>query len=484
MNYRSTRSNETVTAEEALLKGLAADGGLYVPEQLPDPFLDADVLKAMSYEELAAFVLHHFLTDITLKDLSKLTHDAYTGTFDTSEIVPVKTLSESFSMAEMFHGRTCAFKDLALSLFPHLLVYAKKKLGDGKETLILTATSGDTGKAALEGFKDVPGVHIMVFYPSHGVSPLQKDQMQKQLGENVKVLGIEGNFDDAQSALKNIFVSDLRDEALEKGVLFSSANSINIGRLVPQVVYYLYSYLALVRRNTIAMGDAIDICVPTGNFGNILAAMYAREMGLPVGRFICASNKNHVLTDFISTGVYDRNRDFYKTTSPSMDILVASNIERYLHLVLKKDYKVREKMEALNATGRFDIPMDAINRSKLVGYWSTDAEGEARIKEVFDRFGYLMDPHTAVAYDGAKKHGSANHVLIMATASPYKFPETVADALGIQGEGDEDLLKKIQEAYGVEVPKPLTEVFDLPERFTESITVDEMKEVVKEGFHD
>ena len=309
--------------------------------------------------------------------------------------------------------------------------------------------------------------------------------MSTQRGSNVYVFGIEGNFDDAQRTVKEIFRDEaLREASRNSGIEFSSANSINIGRLVPQVVYYLYSYLALVRRNTIAMGDAIDICVPTGNFGNILAAMYAREMGLPVGRFICASNKNHVLTDFISTGVYDKNRDFYKTTSPSMDILVASNIERYLHLVLKRDYKVREKMESLNATGRFDIPMDAINRSKLVGYWSTDEEGEARIKEVFDRFGYLMDPHTAVAYDGAKKHGSANHVLVMATASPYKFPETVADALGIQGEGDEDLLKKIQEAYGVEVPKPLMEVFDLPERFTESITVDEMKEVVKEGFHD
>lgn len=385
------------------------------------------------------------------------------------------------TVAELFHGPTAAFKDFALQMLPYLMAPS----AEGRKVRILTANSGDTGKAALAGFQDVENTDIFVFYPAHGVSTIQRRQMSTQRGNNVFVYGIEGNFDDAQRTVKEIFRDEaLREASRNSGIEFSSANSINIGRLVPQVVYYLYSYLALVRRNTIAMGDAIDICVPTGNFGNILAAMYAREMGLPVGRFICASNKNHVLTDFISTGVYDKNRDFYKTTSPSMDILVASNIERYLHLVLKRDYKVREKMEALNATGRFDIPMDAINRSKLVGYWSTDAEGEARIKEVFDRFGYLMDPHTAVAYDGAKKHGSANHVLVMATASPYKFPETVADALGIQGEGDGDLLKKIQEAYGVEVPKPLTEVFDLPERFTESITVDEMKEVVKEGFHD
>ncbi|MFR9296879.1 MAG: threonine synthase, partial [Aedoeadaptatus pacaensis] len=422
---------------------------------------------------------HLFFDDFSKEALSDWAEKAY-GSFSGTEPVGDYDL-DGMTVAELFHGPTAAFKDFALQMLPYLMAPS----AEGRKVRILTANSGDTGKAALAGFQDVENTDIFVFYPAHGVSTIQRRQMSTQRGNNVFVYGIEGNFDDAQRTVKEIFRDEaLREASRNSGIEFSSANSINIGRLVPQVVYYLYSYLALVRRNTIAMGDAIDICVPTGNFGNILAAMYAREMGLPVGRFICASNKNHVLTDFISTGVYDKNRDFYKTTSPSMDILVASNIERYLHLVLKRDYKVREKMEALNATGRFDIPMDAINRSKLVGYWSTDAEGEARIKEVFDRFGYLMDPHTAVAYDGAKKHGSANHVLVMATASPYKFPETVADALGIQGEGDGDLLKKIQEAYGVEVPKPLTEVFDLPERFTESITVDEMKEVVKEGFHD
>ncbi len=478
MRFFSSRDkSRAFSAKEAIFKGPADDGGLFVPEYIPT--LDLNEYADCSYVELAAEVLHLFFDDFSKETLSDWAEKAY-GSFSGTEPVGYFDL-DGMTVAELFHGPTAAFKDFALQMLPYLMAAS----ADGRKVRILTATSGDTGKAALAGFQDVENTDIFVFYPAHGVSTIQRRQMSTQKGNNVFVYGIEGNFDDAQRTVKEIFRDEtLREASRNSGIEFSSANSINIGRLVPQVVYYLYSYLALVRRNTIAMGDAIDICVPTGNFGNILAAMYAREMGLPVGRFICASNKNHVLTDFISTGVYDKNRDFYKTTSPSMDILVASNIERYLHLVLKRDYKVREKMEALNATGRFDIPMDAINRSKLVGYWSTDAEGEARIKEVFDRFGYLLDPHTAVAYDGAKKHGSANHVLVMATASPYKFPETVADALGIQGEGDEDLLKKIQEAYGVEVPKPLTEVFDLPERFTESITVDEMKEVVKEGFHD
>lgn len=478
MRFFSSRDkSRAFSAKEAIFKGPADDGGLFVPEHIPT--LDLNEYADCSYVELAAEVLHLFFDDFSKEALSDWAEKAY-GSFSGTEPVGYYDL-DGMTVAELFHGPTAAFKDFALQMLPYLMAPS----AEGRKVRILTATSGDTGKAALAGFQDVENTDIFVFYPAHGVSTIQRRQMSTQRGNNVFVYGIEGNFDDAQRTVKEIFRDEaLREASRNSGIEFSSANSINIGRLVPQVVYYLYSYLALVRRNTIAMGDAIDICVPTGNFGNILAAMYAREMGLPVGRFICASNKNHVLTDFISTGVYDKNRDFYKTTSPSMDILVASNIERYLHLVLKRDYKVREKMEALNATGRFDIPMDAINRSKLVGYWSTDAEGEARIKEVFDRFGYLMDPHTAVAYDGAKKHGSANHVLVMATASPYKFPETVADALGIQGEGDGDLLKKIQEAYGVEVPKPLTEVFDLPERFTESITVDEMKEVVKEGFHD
>ncbi|WP_108832225.1 threonine synthase [Aedoeadaptatus coli] len=478
MQFFSTRDKtRVVTAKEAIFRGPADDGGLFVADRIPK--IDLNQYMDYSYEALAAEVLHLFFEDFSKNDLLDWAEKAY-GSFSGEEPVGYFDL-DGITVAELFHGPTAAFKDFALQMLPYLMAAS----AEGRKVRILTATSGDTGKAALAGFQDVENTDIFVFYPAHGVSTMQRRQMSTQRGNNVYVYGIEGNFDDAQRTVKEIFRDDdLREASRRSDIEFSSANSINIGRLVPQVVYYLYSYLALVRRNTIAMGDAIDICVPTGNFGNILAAMYAKEMGMPVGRFICASNKNHVLTDFITTGVYDRNRDFYKTTSPSMDILVASNIERYLHLVLKKDYKVREKMESLNATGRFEIPMDVINRSKLVGYWSTDAEGEARIREVFDRFGYVMDPHTAVAYDGAKKHGSANHVLVMATASPYKFPDTVADALGIEGEGDVDLLKKIQDATGVPCPRPLRSVFDLPERFNKSITVEEMKEVVKEGFHD
>lgn len=489
MNYRSTRSNETVTAEEALLKGLAADGGLYVPEQLPDPFLDADVLKAMSYEELAAFVLHHFLTDITLKDLSKLTHDAYTGTFDTSEIVPVKTLSESFSMAEMFHGRTCAFKDLALSLFPHLLVYAKKKLGDGKETLILTATSGDTGKAALEGFKDVPGVHIMVFYPSHGVSPLQKDQMQKQLGENVKVLGIEGNFDDAQSALKNIFVSDLRDEALEKGVLFSSANSINIGRLLPQVVYYVWIWLSLLRSGSIGSRESFNVVVPTGNFGNILAAWIAKKIGTPIGQMICASNENKVLADFFETGEYNINREFHLTESPSMDILISSNFERFLYYMTGSSDEVLKDMTELRENGVYRVPEEERKKvsGEMIGGWADSDTMRKAISDVYEKYDYLMDPHTAVAYavyDNLRRSGKVTrhtHTVIISTAHPYKFPGAVSEALGIAAEENPyDTLRSIKKYTGIPIPSQLGELENRKKRFTDVINPENIKESIQE----
>ncbi|MDY6044044.1 MAG: threonine synthase [Peptoniphilus sp.] len=478
MHFFSTRDRtRAFSAKEAIFRGPADDGGLFVPERIPE--IDLADYRDCTYAQLAAEVLHLFFDDFSKEELIVWAEKAY-GSFAGTEPVGYRTLGD-ITVAELFHGPTAAFKDFALQMLPYLMAAS----AEGRKVRILTATSGDTGKAALAGFQDVENTDIFVFYPAHGVSAMQRRQMSTQKGKNVYVYGIEGNFDDAQRTVKEIFGDEeLREASRRSGIEFSSANSINIGRLIPQVVYYLYSYLALVRRNTVAMGEAIDICVPTGNFGNILAAMYAKEMGLPVGRFICASNRNHVLTDFITTGVYDRNRDFYKTTSPSMDILVASNIERYLHLVLKKDYKVREKMASLNAMGRFDIPMDFIHRSKLVGYWSTDAEVQARIKEVFDRYDYLMDPHTAVAYDGAKKYASVNHVLLMATASPYKFPDTVAEAIGVRGEGDVELLRKIQEASGVLVPRSLMEIFDLPERFTKSISVDEMREVVKEGFHD
>lgn len=348
MRYRSTRSEEKISAPQALLQGLAKDGGLYVPEMLPVPFIEYNSLKDLSYKELASFVLKRFLTDIPENDLKKLTDAAYTGTFAAKEIVPVKRMTDAFSVAEMFYGRTCAFKDLALSLFPYLLVWAKAQENDGKQILILTATSGDTGKAALEGFRDIPDINIMVFYPSDGVSPLQKDQMQKQSGNNVRVAGIDGNFDDAQSALKRIFMSGLREEASEKGVLFSSANSINIGRLLPQIIYYVWIWLQLRKNHSIGENERFNVVVPTGNFGNILAGWMAKEIGVPLGQLICASNENKVLTDFFETGVYDINREFYLTESPSMDILISSNFERFLYYVLGSADKVAAAMKALN----------------------------------------------------------------------------------------------------------------------------------------
>lgn len=488
MRYRSTRSNETVTAEEALVKGLASDGGLYVPEELPAPFLDAELLKDMSYEDLACYVLQHFLTDIPVEDLKKLTHDAYTGTFETSEIVPVKTLSESFSMAEMFHGRTCAFKDLALSLFPYLLVYAKKKQKDGKEVLILTATSGDTGKAALEGFRDVPGVHIMVFYPSHGVSPLQKDQMQKQLGDNVKVVGIEGNFDDAQGTLKKVFGSELREESAQKGVLFSSANSINIGRLLPQVVYYVWIWLRLLRSGSIGPREAFNVVVPTGNFGNILAAWIAKQIGTPINQLICASNENKVLADFFATGTYDINREFHLTEAPSMDILISSNFERFLYYVTGSRDTVAEDMQKLKESGVYSISKEQLEKvtEEMQGGWASTEVMEKAMADVYEKYDYLMDPHTAVAYgvyDAMRRKGTIprhTHTVIISTAHPYKFPGVVAKTLGLPVKDNPyDTLREIEAHTGIAIPKQLGELEKRKQRFTDVVDRSEMAQAIE-----
>ncbi len=488
MKYRSTRSNETVTAEEALVKGLAGDGGLYVPEALPTAFLQASELLHLSYEELAAYVLHHFLTDIPEEDLRRMTHEAYTGTFETSKIVPVKTLSESFSMAEMFHGRTCAFKDLALSLFPHLLVYAKKKEDDGKEVLILTATSGDTGKAALEGFRDVPGVSIMVFYPSHGVSPLQKDQMQKQLGDNVKVVGIEGNFDDAQSTLKKVFGSELREKEAEKGVLFSSANSINIGRLLPQVVYYVWIWLELLRESSIGPKEAFNVVVPTGNFGNILAAWIAREIGVPIGELICASNENKVLADFFATGTYDINREFHLTEAPSMDILISSNFERFLYFMTGSKEQVAADMQALKETGVYSISKEEMEKvaGQMKGGWASAEAMEKAMASVYENYDYLMDPHTAVAYavyDEMRRKGEIprhTHTVIISTAHPYKFPGAVAKVLGLPvQENPYDTLREIEKETGIAIPRQLGELEKRPPRFTDVVDRSEMAKAIE-----
>lgn len=488
MKYRSTRSSETVTALEALVKGLASDGGLYVPAALPAPFLAADDLMHLSYEELAAYVLSHFFTDIPEEDMKKLTHDAYTGTFETPEIVPVKTMSESFSRAEMFHGRTCAFKDLALSLFPYLLVYTKKQKKDEKEVLILTATSGDTGKAALEGFRDVPGVHIMVFYPSHGVSPLQQDQMQKQLGNNVKVIGIEGNFDDAQSTLKKVFGSALREKSAEKGVLFSSANSINIGRLFPQVVYYVWMWLSLLKQNSIGPKETFNVVVPTGNFGNILAAWIAKQIGTPIGELICASNENKVLADFFKTGTYDINRDFHLTEAPSMDILISSNFERFLYFMTGSQETVASDMQALKDTGIYSLSKEAMEKvaGEMKGGWASPKAMEEAMTNVYDKYDYLMDPHTAVAYavyDEMKRKGEIprhTHTVIVSTAHPYKFPGIVAKSLGLTPKDNPyDTLRMIAEKTGIAIPRQLGELENREKRFTDVVDCTEMAESIE-----
>ena len=488
MKYRSTRSNETVTAEEALLKGLADDGGLYVPEFLPKPFLEAKALKDMSYEELAAFVLSHFLTDIPEDTLKDLTHSAYTGTFETKDIVPVKPLSQAFSMAEMFHGRTCAFKDLALSLFPYLLVYAKKQDKDEKEILILTATSGDTGKAALEGFRDVPGVHIMVFYPSHGVSPLQKDQMQKQLGDNVKVVGIEGNFDDAQGTLKQVFGSELRKESAEKGVLFSSANSINIGRLLPQVVYYVWIWLKLLENGSIGPDEKFNVVVPTGNFGNILAAWIAKQVGAPIGELICASNENKVLADFFATGTYDINRPFHMTEAPSMDILISSNFERFLYYLTGSTDEVAAAMAKLKKEGKYEVSKEAFHKAglEMMGGWASPEDMIHAMSGVYETYDYLMDPHTAVAYavyDHLRREGKIprhSHTVIISTAHPYKFPGVVAKALGLaEKDSPYDTLREIEGSTGIAIPRQLGELENRPKRFTDTVDRKDMAHVIR-----
>lgn len=488
MKYRSTRSSEAVTSAEALLKGLADDGGLYLPEKIPAPFLSYDEIKDFSYQETAVYVLGRFFPDIPEEELHDFVRKAYSDTFATRDIVPVKTINESFSMAEMFHGRTCAFKDLALSLFPYLLTWAKRHQNEKRDVLILTATSGDTGKAALEGFRDVDGTHILVFYPSQGVSPLQKDQMQKQEGKNVRISGIKGNFDDAQSTVKAIFSEGLTKEEGGDHVVFSSANSINIGRLFPQVVYYVWMWIKLVRSGSIGMKEAFNVVVPTGNFGNILAAWFAKKIGTPIGQLVCASNNNHVLSDFFATGTYDKNRDFQLTQSPSMDILISSNFERFLYYMTGSAQSVAAAMKSLKEEGRYTIPKETLEKisAEMLGGWADEAAMSRAIHDVYEKYEYLMDPHTAVAYavylDLRRKGKIARgtHTVIVSTAHPYKFPDAVAGALGIQVSGSAyDKLRTIAQATSIPVPPQLSRLESAPVRFNDVISRDEMDGYVK-----
>lgn len=469
--YNSTRNKqETATASQAILKGLASDGGLFVPEAIPALDKDIAELANMSYQEVAYEVMKLYMTDFTEEELKNCINRAYDSKFDTTEIAPLVKKDGAYYL-ELFHGATIAFKDMALSILPHLLTTSAKKNNVKNEIVILTATSGDTGKAALAGFADVEGTSIIVFYPKNGVSPIQEKQMITQKGANTKVVGITGNFDDAQSGVKAMFNNkDLAERMDKAGYQFSSANSINIGRLVPQIVYYVYAYSRLVKNGEIKAGDKMNVVVPTGNFGNILAAYYAKNMGLPIAKLVCASNENKVLFDFFQTGTYDKNREFILTTSPSMDILISSNLERLIYKIAGNDAeKCADLMAALSTKGVYNITDDMkANLSDFVGGYTDEAKTAATIKAMYDKEGYIMDTHTAVASgvynDYVAKSGDKTPTVIASTASPYKFTRSVMNAIDSKYDamGDFELVDELCKLSGVKVPNAIEEIRTAP----------------------
>ena len=470
--YHSTRnSEETATASEAILKGLTSDGGLFVPDSIPKLNVSLEDLTQMSYQEIAYAVMKEFLTDFTEEELKTCINNAYDSKFDTEEIAVTKKVDGAYYL-ELFHGATIAFKDMALSILPHLLVTSARKNNVKNEIVILTATSGDTGKAALAGFADVPGTKIIVFYPKSGVSPIQEKQMVTQKGDNTYVIGIKGNFDDAQTGVKKMFSNkELAKVMNDNGFQFSSANSINIGRLVPQVVYYVKAYADLLKQGALKAGEPMNVVVPTGNFGNILASYYAKQMGIPIGKFVCASNKNKVLFDFFETGKYDRNREFYVTTSPSMDILISSNLERMIYRIAGNDAKQCAKfMAALTKDGEYVIT-DAMKAelSEFFGAFGSEEETAVKIKEVYDKEGYVMDTHTAVAAVAYDKYKAATGddktpTIIASTASPYKFTRSVMDAIdpAYDAEDDFELVDELNKVSKTEIPKAIEEIRTAP----------------------
>ena len=470
--YHSTRnSEETATASEAILKGLTSDGGLFVPDSIPKLNVSLEDLTQMSYQEIAYAVMKEFLTDFTEEELKTCINNAYDSKFDTEEIAVTKKVDGAYYL-ELFHGATIAFKDMALSILPHLLVTSARKNNVKNEIVILTATSGDTGKAALAGFADVPGTKIIVFYPKSGVSPIQEKQMLTQKGDNTYVIGIKGNFDDAQTGVKKMFSNkELAKVMNDNGFQFSSANSINIGRLVPQVVYYVKAYADLLKQGALKAGEPMNVVVPTGNFGNILASYYAKQMGIPIGKFVCASNKNKVLFDFFETGKYDRNREFYVTTSPSMDILISSNLERMIYRIAGNDAKQCAKfMEALTKDGEYVIT-DAMKAelSEFFGAFGSEEETAVKIKEVYDKEGYVMDTHTAVAAVAYDKYKAATGddktpTVIASTASPYKFTRSVMDAIdpAYDAEDDFELVDELNKVSKTAIPKAIEEIRTAP----------------------
>ena len=486
--YRSTRNaDETATASEAILKGLAENGGLFVPDEIPALDISFEDLAEMNYQEVAYEVMSRMFTDFTEDELKKCIEGAYDSKFDTELIAPVKYHHGAYIL-ELFHGKTIAFKDMALSILPYLMTTAAKKNNMDKEIVILTATSGDTGKAALAGFADVPGTRIAVFYPKNGVSPIQEKQMVTEKGSNTFVAGITGNFDDAQTGVKKMFSDKELEKYLdEKGFRFSSANSINIGRLVPQMVYYVYSYTRLIKAGTVKAGDEINIVVPTGNFGNILAAYYASLMGLPVKKFICASNDNKVLYDFFTTGKYDRNRDFILTSSPSMDILISSNLERLIYRIAGNDAeKNSELMKSLAENGSYEITDEMKkNLFHFYGNFATMDEVSETIKKVYDEDGYVLDTHTAVAvkvFDKYKEEtGDNTPAIIASTASPYKFARSVVEAIdpSLAAGDDFQLVDELEKISAVRIPAAVEEIRNAPVMHDTVCDKEEMESVVK-----
>ena len=487
--YKSTRNSEkAVTASEAILKGLADDGGLFVPEYIPKLDVTMDELKSMTYQETAYAVMKQFLTDFTEEELKHCINSAYDSKFDTEVIAPLVKVEDTYHL-ELFHGATIAFKDMALSILPHLLTTAAKKNHVTKDIVILTATSGDTGKAALAGFADVPGTKIIVFYPKGGVSRVQELQMVTQKGENTSVVAIHGNFDNAQSGVKALFEDkELEKELSDAGYQFSSANSINIGRLVPQVVYYVYAYAKLLENEEITSGEEINVTVPTGNFGNILAAYYAKQMGVPIAKLICASNENKVLYDFFQTGVYDKNREFILTSSPSMDILISSNLERLIYTVAGQDAKKNsELMAQLKEKGSYEITPEMKEcLSDFEGGFATEEETKETIRTTYEKTGYVMDTHTAVAaYVCAqyrKNSGDHKKCLVASTASPYKFIHSVMSAIDEKyADVDEfELIDELSRISGTTVPKAIEEIRNAEIRHKRECDAGAMKETVKE----
>ncbi len=464
--YKSTRGHgDPVSASYAIVHGIAEDGGLFVPDHLPKMDKTLEELLTMDYRALAYEVMKLYLPDFSEDELHYCIDRAYDDKFDTSKIVPLSHPGETHVL-ELFHGATLAFKDMALSVLPYLMTTAAHKQNLEEEIVILTATSGDTGKAALEGFANVSGVRIIVFYPKEGVSPIQKLQMVTQQGDNTHVVAIKGNFDDAQRSVKEIFTNP--EEAVKMknaGYMFSSANSINIGRLVPQIVYYYWGYLQMVRDQKVELGDSVNFCVPTGNFGNILAAHYAKSMGLPIGKLICASNSNNVLTDFFHTARYNSNRPFHITSSPSMDILVSSNLERLVYELCQGDgAKVQELMDSLRQRGSYILDLDpALLQEEFWADFADEEETAEAIRQMYTAYHYVMDPHTAVAYSVAEKDGKetgdARPMVIVSTASPYKFPASILAAIGVPAPKEEEaLMEKLSEISDTTVPQRVRQV--------------------------